>query len=76
MSLLKDVFNACGPDSFEGVAASIMLGSTETIFYTVALYFGSVGVKKTKATIPVALPCSVLGATLALAFTGVLFAYS
>jgi spore maturation protein B len=76
MSLLKDVFNACGPDSFEGVAASVMLGSTETIFYTVALYFGSVGVKKTRATIPVALACSVLGAILALAFTGVLFAYS
>lgn len=74
MSLLKDVFDRCGADSFEGVAASIMLGSTETIFYTVALYFGSVGVKKTRATIPVALACSVLGAVLSLLFTRVLFA--
>ncbi|HWQ59286.1 MAG TPA: nucleoside recognition domain-containing protein [Clostridia bacterium] len=74
MSLLKDVFDTRGPDSYEGVAASIMLGSTETIFYTVALYFGSVGVHKTRLTIPVALALSVLGAVLALAFTTVLFA--
>ena len=43
MSLLKDVFDVCGADSYEGVAASIMLGSTETIFYTVALISGLVG---------------------------------
>ncbi len=76
MSLLKDVFDVSGPDSFEGVAASIMLGSTETVFYTVALYFGSVGVKKTRATIPVALFGALLGAALSLLFTGVLFAFS
>lgn len=75
MSLLKDVFDSCGPDSFEGVAASVMLGSTETIFYTVAVYFGSVGVHKTRLTVPVALVVSVLGAALALSFTAVLFAF-
>ncbi len=74
MSLLKDVFDSYGADSFLGIAASIMLGSTETIFYTVALYFGSVGVKKTRATIPVALICSLLGAALALLFTRAMFA--
>lgn len=74
MSLLKDVFDAYGADSFLGIAASIMLGSTETIFYTVALYFGSVGVKKTRATIPVALVCSLLGAALSLLFTRAMFA--
>ena len=74
MSLLADVLNTKGPDSFEGVAASIMMGSTETIFYTVALYFGSVGVKKTRVAVPVALICAMLGAALALIATLRLFA--
>ena len=39
LSLLGDVLTTYGPDTFTGVAASIMLGSTETIFYTIALYF-------------------------------------
>ena len=38
LSLLGDVLTTYGPDTFTGVAASIMLGSTETIFYTIALY--------------------------------------
>lgn len=75
LSLLKDVFDSSGPDSFEGIAASVMLGSTETVFYTVAVYFGSIGVKRTRGVLPVALVLSALGAALALAFTAVLFAF-
>ncbi len=76
LSLLKDVFDSCGADSFEGIAASIMLGCTETIFYTTALYFGSVGVRKTRTAVPVALAVFVLGVVLALTYTGLLFAKS
>ena len=38
-----------------------MMGSSETIFYTVSLYYGSVGIKKTRYTIPVALISAVAG---------------
>ncbi len=68
IALLQDVFTNHGVDSFAGLAASLMLGSTETIFYTVALYFGSVGVRKTRITIAVALLSGVVGAVAAFLF--------
>ena len=70
-ALLADVFDRCGTDSYAGVAASIMLGSTETIFYTVALYFGSVNVQRTRYVIPVALICNAVGGAAALLLAGV-----
>ena len=68
IALLQDVFTNHGVDSFAGLAASLMLGSTETIFYTVALYFGSIGVRKTRVTIAVALLSGVVGAVAAFLF--------
>ena len=68
IALLQDVFTNHGVDSFAGLAASLMLGSTETIFYTVALYFGSIGVRKTRITIAVALLSGVVGAVAAFLF--------
>lgn len=50
-SILKDV----GPDSFLGRVASVMMGSTETTFYTMTIYYGSVGIKKSRHTLPCAL---------------------
>lgn len=50
-SILKDY----GPDSLVGRAASIMMGSTETTFYTMTVYYGSIGIKKTRHTLPAAL---------------------
>lgn len=44
-----------GADSLIGRTAAIMLGSTETTFYTVSVYFGASGIKKTRYTIPAAL---------------------
>lgn len=46
--LMVDVMKTYGADSFEGRLACIMQGSTETTFYILAVYFGSVGIKKTK----------------------------
>jgi spore maturation protein SpmA/spore maturation protein SpmB len=43
------------PDNFIGHLASVLYGSSDTIFYIVALYFGAVGIKKTRYVIPVAL---------------------
>ena len=44
-----------GVDSRIGLTAAVMLGSTETTFYTVSVYFGAAGIKKTRYTIPAAL---------------------
>ena len=44
-----------GPDSTIGRTAAVMLGSTETTFYTIAVYFGAAGIQKTRYAIPAAL---------------------
>jgi len=46
LAMLSDIFKMYGPDSFVGRLASTFMGSTETIFYTLAVYFGAVGIKK------------------------------
>lgn len=55
LALVTDIFQTVGPDSLSGKIASVMMGSTETTFYTVAVYFGSVGIKNTRHTLPSAL---------------------
>lgn len=52
---------AHGPDSYIGRVAAVMLGSTETTFYTIAVYFGAAGVKKTRYAIPAALTADLAG---------------
>lgn len=54
-AVLTQIFSSDGPDSFAGRVASVLSGSTETTFYAVAVYYGSVGVRKTRHTIPAAL---------------------
>ena len=49
------LFLEYGPDSFAGRCASIIMGASDTIVYTLALYFGSVGVVKTRHAYPVAI---------------------
>ena len=60
MAILQDLLVQCGPDSRAGMTASILMGSSETIFYEVALYFGVIGVKKTRFAVPVALAAMVV----------------
>ena len=55
LAILEDILNKCGPDSFSGRVASVLMGSTETTFYTVAVYFGATKIKKTRHALPSAL---------------------
>ena len=55
MGILGSVLTTHGADSFAGRVLSTFMGSSETLFYTVSLYFGSVGIQKTRYVIPVAL---------------------
>ena len=50
-----------GVDSTIGRTVAVMLGSTETTFYTISVYFGSAGIKKTRYTIPAALIADMTG---------------
>lgn len=50
--LLFDIFKTYGTDSYIGFAASILLSCTETLFYTVSVYYMSIQIKKSRFTIP------------------------
>lgn len=50
--LLFDIFKGFGTDSYIGMSASILLSCTETLFYTVSVYFMSIGISKSRWTIP------------------------
>ncbi len=59
--LLLDLFKEYGPDSRIGLTASLMMCCTETIFYTMSVYFMTAGIKKTRHTLPGALLASFAG---------------
>lgn len=56
-----ELISAYGPDSRLGRTAAVMLGSTETTFYTVAVYFGAVGITRTRYAVPAALCADLTG---------------
>lgn len=56
-----DLIAAYGPDSQIGRTAAVMLGSTETTFYTISVYFGASGIRRTRYTIPAALAADLTG---------------
>ena len=54
-----------GADSLVGRTAAIMLGSTETTFYTISVYFGAANIRKTRYTLPAALFADLVGFVMA-----------
>lgn len=56
-----ELIRTYGPDSDIGRTAAVMLGSTETTFYTIAVYFGAAGIRKTRWAIPAALCADLTG---------------
>ena len=61
LAILNTVLENHGPDSFVGRLASIMQGSTDTTFYILSLYFGSVGIKKIKYSLWAGLFADIVG---------------
>ncbi len=61
LGILTDTIATYGVDSMEGRIAAVMMGSTETIFYTISVYLGACNVKKTGASLPAALVAHVAG---------------
>ena len=73
--MMADTMQTYGADSFVGRLACTLQGSTDTTFYIIALYFGSVGVKKTRHAVPCGLMAD-LAAILAAIFIAYLFFHS
>lgn len=61
MGVGADIIAACGPDSTPGRIAAVMLGSTETTFYTIAVYFGAARVTRTRYAVPAAICGDLVG---------------
>ena len=61
LAVAGDLMAAYGPDSRIGRTAAVMMGSTETTFYTIAVYFGAAGIVRTRHTVPAALAADLTG---------------
>ena len=59
--LVLDIFKEYGPDSYLGKVTSLICSSTETVFYTMSVYFMAAGVKKTRYTLAGALTATAAG---------------
>jgi spore maturation protein SpmB len=73
-AVMVDMFEQHGPDSFLGMTASIMMGSTETTFYVLTVYYGAVQIKKIRHTLATCLWTDVIAVTVAVVF-GYIFYY-
>src|SRR5262244_1993070 len=71
--MMVDTMKALGADSFAGRLSCIIQGSTETTFYVLAVYFGSVGVRKTRHALPCALAAEMIGVLAAIGVTYLFF---
>ena len=61
MAVATDIMTQYGVDSNIGLIASVIMGSTETTLYTIAIYTSSVGIKKTRCVIIAALVADIIG---------------
>lgn len=61
LAYLNNIFKLYGPDSYIGLLSSVMQGCTDTTFYIISLYFGSVGIKKIKYSLFAGLCADLIG---------------
>ena len=73
LGVAAEIIQTHGPDSVIGYLASTVYGSTETTFYTLAVYFGAVGIRNTRHTLPACLSADVAGILAATFIVNLLF---
>jgi len=71
--IMNTLFKDFGPDSLIGRMASVMNGSTDTTFYVLAVYFGSVGIKNVRHALPAGLIADLAGLLTAVFVTNMMF---
>lgn len=70
--LALDVFKEFGTDSYLGLVTSIMMSSTETVFYTMSVYYMTAKIKKTRWTLSGALICTIAGIVASVIIAGMM----
>ena len=73
LAILNTILETYGPDSFIGRLASVIQGSTDTTFYVLTLYFGSIGIKKIKYSLWAGLAADIIGITSAIIIVNIIF---
>ena len=73
LAYLNSIFQAYGPDSFIGLLSSVMQGCTDTTFYVITLYFGSIGIKKIRYSLFAGLCADLIGITASIIIVNLLF---
>lgn len=71
--IMNNLFTEFGPDSLIGRMASVMNGSTDTTFYVLAVYFGSVGIRKARYALSAGLLADLAGLLAAVIITNIVF---
>lgn len=69
LAIMVDIFKNLGVDSFSGIMASVIQGSTDTTLYVITLYFGCIGVKKIRNSLAIGLVSDVVGILVAILLT-------
>ena len=73
LGVMTEILSTHGPDSFLGYLASTMQGSTDTTFYILAVYFGAVGIKRTRHAVPAGLIADAAGLSAAVVVSHLLW---
>lgn len=73
LAILSDLLTQYGPDSYLGRLASVMQGSTDTTIYILGLYFGSIGIRKTKYALVVGLLSDLFSVILSILLVNLFF---
>lgn len=66
LSMVMDIFKRYGPDSVEGKIAAIIMGGTETTFYTITILYGAVNIRNIRGTLIAALLADITAITMAI----------
>lgn len=72
-AMMQKLLSDVGPDSYAGRCASIIMGASDTIIYTLAVYFGSVGVKRTRHALFVSFAALVFCVAVSVILTDIFF---
>lgn len=73
LGVFSEILSNFGADSYIGRVASVIMGSTETIFYTLTVYFGAVGIKKIRHTLWAAIMADLVSVIAAIAVVKIMF---
>ena len=73
LGIYMEILKNYGPDTYIGRVASIIMGSTETIFYTITIYFGAVGIKKIRHTLWAAIMADLVAIIMAVSLARSMF---